>query len=135
MRRVKCIKRADYEPSPAFCHGWMSELSSFFAANSLITMSGFSDQSCRLAGHLVHPMFVLFFIADSLLMTDSFFHIDPADNIGLDRHWFAFFIQLLSHCLRQIALQTILQRIPGVFDSSKMSPSTITYDLNVASMA
>ena len=91
MRRVKCIKRADYEPSPAFCHGWMSELSSFFAANSLITMSGFSDQSCRLAGHLVHPMFVLFFIADSLLMTDSFFHIDPADNIGLDRHWFAFF--------------------------------------------
>jgi hypothetical protein len=46
-----------------------------------------------------------------------------------------FFIQLLIPCLRRIALQIILQKNSGAFDSSQMSPSTITYDLNVASMA
>ena len=67
-------------------------------------------------------------------MTDSFFHIDPADNLALT-DIVCFFIQLLIACLRRIALQIILPKNSGAFDSSQMSPSTITYDLNVASMA
>ena len=135
MRRVKCIKRADYEPSPAFCHGWMSELSFFFRCE-FFAYDGWLFRSIlqvSLAFGAFHICPFLSLLILCLWRIVSFISILQTilalTDIG------CFFIQLLISCLRRIALQTILQKNSGAFDSSQMSPSTITYDLNVASMA